>query len=99
MFLGTVIKYGNFPFTVQGKLMSVVSLLSDFGLKDQYVAEMKAVILSIAPNVRIVDLTHEITKFDIRMGAYILASAAPYFPEGTVHVAVVDPELEQNGDP
>ncbi|MFA5363634.1 MAG: SAM-dependent chlorinase/fluorinase [Candidatus Bathyarchaeia archaeon] len=42
--------------------MSVVSLLSDFGLKDHYLAEMKAVILSIAPNTRIVDVTHEITK-------------------------------------
>lgn len=46
----------------RAKSMSVVSLLSDFGLKDHYLAEMKAVILSIAPNTRIVDVTHEITK-------------------------------------
>ena len=71
--------------------MSVISLLSDFGLKDPYVAEMKAVILSINPTVRVVDITHEIKKFNIRMGAYVLASTAPYFPLGTVHVAVVDP--------
>jgi len=71
--------------------MSIISLLSDFGSKDPYVAEMKAVILSINPRARIVDITHEIEKFDIRMGAYILASAAPYFPPNTVHVAVVDP--------
>jgi len=71
--------------------MSIISLLSDFGNKDPYVAEMKAVILSIDPKARIVDITHEIEKFDIRMGAYILASATPYFPPNTVHVAVVDP--------
>ncbi len=71
--------------------MTVISLLSDFGLKDPYVAEMKAVILSICPEARIVDISHEIEKFNIRMGAVILASAASYFPEGTVHVAVVDP--------
>jgi S-adenosyl-L-methionine hydrolase (adenosine-forming) len=71
--------------------MAIISLLSDFGHKDPYVAEMKAVILSINPTVRIVDVTHEIEKFNIRMGAYVLASAAPYFPKNTVHVAVVDP--------
>ena len=71
--------------------MSIISLLSDFGSKDPYVAEMKAVILSIHPQARIVDITHEIEKFNIRMGAFVLASAAPYFPAGTIHVAVVDP--------
>jgi S-adenosylmethionine hydrolase len=71
--------------------MSIISLLSDFGNKDPYVAEMKAVILSINPQARIVDITHEIEKFNIRMGAYVLASAAPYFPPNTIHVAVVDP--------
>jgi len=71
--------------------MSIISLLSDFGHKDPYVAEMKAVILSINPQARIVDITHEIEKFNIRMGAYVLASATPYFPPNTIHVAVVDP--------
>jgi len=71
--------------------MPIITLLSDFGLKDPYVAEMKAVILSICPEARIVDISHEIEKFNIRMGAFVLASAAPYFPVGTVHVAVVDP--------
>lgn len=69
----------------------VISLLSDFGLKDPYVAEIKAVILSICADVQIVDISHEVAKFDVRMGAFVLASAAPYFPRGTVHVAVVDP--------
>jgi hypothetical protein len=69
----------------------IVTLLSDFGLKDPYVAEMKAVILSICPEARIVDISHKIEKFNIRMGAFVLASAAPYFPKETIHVAVVDP--------
>jgi len=69
----------------------IITLLSDFGLRDPYVAEMKAVTLSICPTATIVDVSHGITKFDVRMGAFILATAAPHFPKGTVHVAVVDP--------
>jgi len=69
----------------------MVTLLSDFGLKDPYVAQMKAVIISICPDARIVDISHEVRKFDIRMGAFILTQAAKWFPEGTIHVAVVDP--------
>ena len=69
----------------------VIALLSDFGSRDPYVAEMKAVILSICQDALIVDISHEIEKFNIRMGAFILAQAAPYFPKGTIHVAVVDP--------
>jgi S-adenosylmethionine hydrolase len=69
----------------------IITLTTDFGLKDPYVAEMKAVILSISPDAIIVDVTHEVPHFNIRMGAYTLASAVPYFPEGAVHVAVVDP--------
>jgi S-adenosylmethionine hydrolase len=71
--------------------MTVVTLLSDFGLADSYVAEMKGVILSINPHTRLVDINNEIEKFNVRMGAFILASATPYFPLGTIHVAVVDP--------
>lgn len=71
----------------------VVGLLSDFGLKDPYVAEIKAVILSICKDAQIIDISHGIEKFDVRMGAFMLASAAPYFPEGTVYVAIVDPSV------
>ncbi len=70
---------------------SVVALLTDFGLRDSYVAEMKGVILSICPVATIADVSHQIEKFNIRMGAYVLACAAPYFPRSTVFVAVVDP--------
>ena len=71
----------------------VITLTTDFGLKDPYVAEMKAIILSINPNAIMVDISHEVAKFNIRMGAYLLACAAPYFPQGSVHVAVVDPTV------
>ena len=69
----------------------IITLLTDFGLKDPYVAEMKGTILSICPEAEIVDITHQIEKFNVNMGAYVLASSAPHFPEGTIHVAVVDP--------
>ncbi len=71
--------------------MRLISLLTDFGLSDPFVAEMKAVIFSICPEARIIDIAHQVEKFNIRMGSFLLASAAPYFPEGTIHVAVVDP--------
>ena len=69
----------------------VTTLLSDFGLKDVYVAEMKATILGLCSHVQIVDVSHNVEKFDIHMGAFLLASAAPHLPDETVHVAVVDP--------
>ncbi len=69
----------------------MITLTSDFGLKDPYVAEMKGVILTINPKAELIDITHEVEKFNIRMAAFMLASATPYFPQGTVHLAVVDP--------
>jgi len=69
----------------------IITLTTDFGLRDPYVAEMKAVILKISPNAKIVDITHEIEKFNKRMGAYVLAAACPYFQKGTIHMAVIDP--------
>ncbi len=69
----------------------MITLTTDFGLKDPYVAEMKGAILTINPKATLIDVTHEIEKFSIRMCTFTLASAAPYFPPGTVHLAVVDP--------
>jgi S-adenosyl-L-methionine hydrolase (adenosine-forming) len=71
----------------------MITLTSDFGYEDPYVAEMKGVILSINPNAKIIDITHGVEKFNIRMGAFMLSSAAPYFIRGTVHLAVVDPSV------
>ncbi len=71
--------------------MSVITLTTDFGLLDPYVGIMKGVILSIDPDARIVDISHEIGPQDIGAGAYTIFSAARYFPPGTIHVVVVDP--------
>jgi hypothetical protein len=79
--------------------MTIISLLSDFGLTDSYVAEIKAVILSINPTAAIVDVTHQIPKYNIRSGAFALASVTPYFPKGTVHLAVVDPGVGSKRKP
>lgn len=72
---------------------ATITLTSDFSLKDPYVAQMKAAILSINPKATIIDITHGIEKFNIRQGAFMLASASIYFPKGTVHLAVVDPDV------
>ena len=69
----------------------IITLTTDFGLRDSFVGTMKGVILSIAPTVQIVDITHGITAGDIRGGAFALMTAAPFFPDGTIHVAVIDP--------
>jgi S-adenosylmethionine hydrolase len=69
---------------------SLISLLTDFGTRDPWLAICKGVILSIAPDARLLDISHEIAPFDIREGALTLAAALPELPVG-VHVAVVDP--------
>ncbi|NEQ65152.1 MAG: SAM-dependent chlorinase/fluorinase [Symploca sp. SIO2D2] len=69
----------------------IVTLLSDFGLRDVYVGVMKGVIAQINPQLRVVDLTHQIPPQNIVAARFSLMNAYPYFPEGTVHVAVVDP--------
>jgi S-adenosyl-L-methionine hydrolase (adenosine-forming) len=70
---------------------AIITLTTDFGEGSRYVAAMKGVILSINPNVRIVDLTHVIPHQDIRAGAIILAETTRWFPPNTIHIAVVDP--------
>jgi S-adenosylmethionine hydrolase len=69
----------------------IITLLTDFGLKDPYVASMKGVILSINPQCTLVDITHQVHSHDIKEGAFILAQTYSTFPKGTIHVAVVDP--------
>ena len=69
----------------------VIALLSDFGLRDHYVAAMKGVMLSVCPDATLVDLSHDVPPHDVRAGARVLASCYAYFPVGTVFVAVVDP--------
>jgi len=71
--------------------MQVVTLTTDFGLRDGYAGVMKGVIMSRAPGTAVVDLTHDISPGDVRTAAFVLMSSFPYFPSGTVHMAVVDP--------
>jgi len=66
-------------------------LTTDFGVKDAFVATMKGVILSICSEARIVDISHEVPKYNIRYGAFLLSQASPYYPKGIIHVAVIDP--------
>src|SRR5262249_10832595 len=71
--------------------MRVITLLTDFGLEDGYVAAMKGVIATIAPEARLVDVTHLVPPQDVASGRFRLLSVAPYFPPRTIHLAVVDP--------
>ncbi len=73
------------------EMPKIVTLCTDFGLRDGYVAAMKGVILSIAPQVCLVDISHQITPQSVREGAFVLRSAYTFFPSGTVHLVVVDP--------
>ena len=76
-----------------GAAPTVGSLLTDFGTSDHYVGVMKAVILTAAPGVTLIDLSHEVEPGAVAQGAFTLLASYAYFPAGSVHVAVVDPGL------
>lgn len=71
---------------------SLLTFLSDYGLDDDFVGVCHGVVATVAPEVRIIDVTHGIPRHDVRTGAIVLRRALPYFPPG-VHLAVVDPEV------
>jgi S-adenosyl-L-methionine hydrolase (adenosine-forming) len=71
--------------------MTILTLLTDFGLQDGYAGIMKGVIWGIAPGVQIADISHDLQAQDVLQCVLTLRRAAPYFPAGTIHVAVVDP--------
>ena len=77
----------------------VVTLLTDFGLRDHFAGVLKGSVLSACPNAQVVDITHEVTSFDILEGAFLIAQSWRYFPAGTVHVVVVDPGVGSNRRP
>jgi S-adenosylmethionine hydrolase len=77
----------------------LITLLTDFGSADYYVAAMKGVILAANPQARIVDITHEIPPQDIEAAAFTSLAAQPAFPTGTIHVAVVDPGVGSSRRP
>lgn len=76
-----------------GKVIPTIVFMTDFGTVDDSVAICRGVMYSIAPDVRIVDLTHQVTPFSILDGARFLYGATPYYPAGTVFVVVVDPTV------
>ncbi|MFB3897375.1 MAG: S-adenosyl-l-methionine hydroxide adenosyltransferase family protein [bacterium] len=69
----------------------IITLTTDFGTSDTYLAQMKGVILSINPKAMIIDITHSISPQNIREAAFIFSTAYRYFPKGTIHVVVIDP--------
>jgi len=71
--------------------MPIVALTTDFGTRDHYVGAIKGVIASLSPKSDIIDITHDIEPYNIMHGAFVLQSVWPYYPEGTIHLAVVDP--------
>lgn len=71
--------------------MRVISLLTDFGYRDEYVGVVKGVILARNPDVVVVDISHAVAPRDVPGAALMLKAAYPYFPQSTLHVVVVDP--------
>lgn len=80
-------------------MSEIITLTSDFGLQDQYVSSMKAVILGIAPDVRLIDISHDIPAQDIMAGAWVIRNSAFLFPKNTVHLVVVDPGVGTDRHP
>ncbi|HNR30657.1 MAG TPA: SAM-dependent chlorinase/fluorinase [Candidatus Hydrogenedentes bacterium] len=72
-------------------MAGLITLTTDFGTRDSYVAAIKGVIHRVCPDARIEDLTHDIPPQDVWEAAFFLAGAAPWFPVGTVHLVVIDP--------
>jgi S-adenosylmethionine hydrolase len=74
-----------------GKTPQLITLTTDFGTSDHFVGVMKGVILGIAPQVTIIDVSHHVKAFEISEGAFLVSQMYRYYPKGTIHVAVVDP--------
>jgi len=71
----------------------LLTLTTDFGARDGYVAAMKGALLTACPDATLVDISHEVPPYDVAHGAFVLALASGHFPPGTIHVAVVDPSV------
>tara|TARA_R110002096_G_scaffold428478_4_gene640229 strand:- start:16626 stop:17414 length:789 start_codon:yes stop_codon:yes gene_type:complete len=80
-------------------MSQIITLTSDFGLQDHYVSAMKAAMLEVAPEARMIDVSHEIPPQDIMAGAWVIRNAAFMFPEKSVHLVVVDPGVGTNRNP
>jgi len=73
--------------------MPIVTLITDFGVRDPYVAMMKGIMLCVNPEIRCIDITHEIDVGDIESASFLLLKSFECFPEGSVHLTVVDPTV------
>src|SRR5437867_2327578 len=71
------------------RIAMIITLTTDFGLSDPFVGIMKGVILSIAPEARIVDITHDIRSYDVAEAAFLVNSSFRYFPDETIHAVIV----------
>jgi hypothetical protein len=78
------------------KISGIITLLTDFGLSDPYVAMMKGVILSINPDARLIDISHQVRVGSILQAGGLIRETYPFLPRGTVHMVVVDPGVGSN---
>ena len=86
------------PTTMGAQTNGLIIMITDFGFKDFYVGAMKGAMYKVFPQAKIDEISHEVSKFDIKEGAYTLAKAAPEFPPGTVFVGVIDPGSVHNAN-
>src|SRR4051812_21743002 len=77
----------------------LITLLTDFRADSGYPAQMKGVMLGICPNARFADISHAVPAYQIMIGQLLLRDAVPYFPKGTIHLAVVDPGVGSSRRP
>ena len=77
----------------------LITFTTDFGLSDHFVGVMKGVVAGIAPQARVIDISHGITPYNVTEAAFVIAEAWPYFPKGTIHVVVVDPGVGSSRRP
>lgn len=86
-------------FTVMPKDCPAIAILTDFGSQDDYVAQMKGVLLQHASHIPQIDITHEVRPYDIHAASYLLSQSAPHFPAGCIFLVVVDPGVGSNRRP
>lgn len=77
----------------EGRMSGLITLTTDMGMADGYVGAMKGVVLEVNPLATLIDIAHDIPPGDVIHGAFVLSTAIPFYPQGTVHIAVVDPEV------
>ena len=77
-------------------MSSIITLTSDWGLRDHYIASVKGALISRLPDVRIVDISHHISPFNLKQGSFVLRNAFPAFPKGTIHIVGLNTEESES---